>query len=177
MIALLRSGQVAAALLLAVVPGVTGCSAGPPGATSVSVTASAPQTPSTPAATGPAGADHIDISVFLCQKDDPFESCEGKPATARQKREIEALLRRHPDVVEATFEDKRAAYENFREQYGEDSVLVSAMKVDDMPESWRVSLPPGTDATELVETVRRLPGVSDVIGRECVSGKCRRVGG
>jgi cell division transport system permease protein len=112
-------------------------------------------------------SDRVEVSVFLCSKDAPFESCKNSNGvTERQRQTLKTQIEALPQVAAVSFEDAAAAYENFKIQYGADSVLVNAVKVDDMPESFRVKLVDPDSYGPVIESLKGAPGVSNVINQK-----------
>ncbi|GAT69255.1 cell division protein FtsX [Planomonospora sphaerica] len=117
------------------------------------------------------------ISVFLCKAHDPFPQCAGDGVTETGKEEIRRTLDALPEVEAVVFEDRRTAYANFRAQNRENTVLMSAIQVEDMPESFRVWIvdPADRRMSEKVRgAVAGLPGISNVVDSFCLlhSGGC-----
>lgn len=113
--------------------------------------------------------DKVEISVYLCKKDDPFPSCENSGGVNEQeKAALEQTIKQMSEVESVAFENSAQAFENFKLQQGEDSVLVSAVKVDDMPESFRVKLKNPESYGAVVETLRGAPGVSNVVNQKAL---------
>ncbi|MEQ4715818.1 permease-like cell division protein FtsX [Nonomuraea sp. B19D2] len=127
------------------------------------------------------------ISVFLCSKGSAVPACgaelesrgkndfkvtkEGKAATAAQIRAIEKAIKAMPGVQEVVFEDQAAAYENLRRTYRDNKRLVEAVKVTDMPESFKVMMMPEAEWAPVVRKMRRQPGVSQVTYAPCYVDK------
>jgi cell division transport system permease protein len=112
-------------------------------------------------------SDKVEISVYLCKKDDPFPSCENSRGISDQeKTALEGMIKGLPEVESVAFEDSAQAYENFKLQQGADSVLVSAVKASEMPESFRVKLKDPNSYAAVVESLRGAPGVSNVINQQ-----------
>ncbi|MDF5751109.1 permease-like cell division protein FtsX [Spongiactinospora sp. TRM90649] len=112
-------------------------------------------------------ADKVEISVFLCSKDSPFEACKNSGGVTAQEREaLRGQIKQLPEVHDVFYENAAAAYENFKLQYGADSVLVNAVKVEDMPESFRVKLKDPENYGTIIETLKGQPGVSNVVNQK-----------
>ncbi|QYC45792.1 hypothetical protein Nocox_41250 [Nonomuraea coxensis DSM 45129] len=92
---------------------------------------------------------------------------EGKAATSAQKVAIGELIGGMPEVQSYTFEDQRAAYDDFSREFASNQTLLKATKVSDMPESFRVLLKQGNDWATPVATLRRQPGVAGVFYVPC----------
>ncbi|MER6828458.1 permease-like cell division protein FtsX [Streptosporangium sp. NPDC000563] len=111
-------------------------------------------------------ADKVEVSVFLCKKDDPFPQCKGSGGVNAQERaalkgDIEAM----PQVEKVDVEDAAQAYKNFRAQNANNTVLLSAIQVEDMPESLRVKLKDPDAYAAVIEAVKGAPGVSNVVNQ------------
>ncbi|MEZ7126366.1 permease-like cell division protein FtsX [Nonomuraea sp. AD125B] len=116
------------------------------------------------------------VNVFLCTKgscgwerkpDGSMVVKEGKAATSAQKSALRKLIDGMPEVKSYTFEDQRAAYENFKREFASNKALVKATKASDLPESFRVLLKQGSDWATPVATLRRQPGVAGVFYMPC----------
>ncbi|MEV4802544.1 permease-like cell division protein FtsX [Nonomuraea sp. NPDC049421] len=117
------------------------------------------------------------ISVFLCNEGTSIPQCGagrdgGKAATAAQKRALDKLIGAAPQVAEHVFESKEAAYENFKKSFQESSpAMVRATKVEDLPESFRITLKNEAEDGEVVERLNRQPGVAAVVSQTCVPAR------
>ncbi|MGW0192022.1 permease-like cell division protein FtsX [Nonomuraea sp. NPDC003201] len=134
-------------------------------------------------------ASKFDVSVFLCAPSSGMQSCgaerksdgkgsftvtkEGKGVTPAQMEAIRKLIVSMPGVKDVFFEDQAAAYENFRRSYKDNKALLSATKVSDMPQSFRVTLLPEADWSKVVSRLRQEPGVSQVIYQKCMYDSTR----
>ncbi|WP_248963550.1 permease-like cell division protein FtsX [Sphaerisporangium perillae] len=109
-------------------------------------------------------SDKVQLSAFLCMKNSPFEACKGRGAVSSQEKvalqkQIESLQQ----VDRVSFEDQQKAYENFKAAYSSNSVFLSAVKVDDMPESFRVKLKDPNDYKAVFDALSGAPGVANVV--------------
>ncbi|MET8862298.1 permease-like cell division protein FtsX [Nonomuraea sp. NPDC004580] len=117
------------------------------------------------------------ISVFLCDEGTRMPTCGagrdgGKAATAAQKRAIDKLIGAAPQVAEHAFESKEMAYERFKEEFQESNpALVNATKVGDLPEAFRIALKDEMEGGEVVERLKRQPGVATVVYQACVPAR------
>ncbi|GAA3443014.1 hypothetical protein Pve01_38200 [Planomonospora venezuelensis] len=119
-------------------------------------------------------ADSVDVSIFLCKRVDPFPECEEGEATEERKAEIRRTLDALPEVKYVHFEDQRVAYESFKAEYRENTVLMGAIQVEDMPESFRVRVVDSADRQMIgtvEEAVQGLPGISNIVNRFCLLHK------
>ncbi|MBG0819802.1 hypothetical protein HS048_03420 [Planomonospora sp. ID91781] len=117
------------------------------------------------------------ISVFLCKAHDPFPQCAGDGVTETGKEEIRRTLDALPEVEAVVSEDRRTAYANFRAQNRENTALLNAIRMEDLPESFRVWIVDPTDrrmSEKVRGAVAGLPGISNVVDSFCLlrSGDC-----
>jgi cell division transport system permease protein len=80
-----------------------------------------------------------------------------------QKRTIDSALRRLPSVEEVRFESRQEAYARFKELFKDAPDLVSSVKPDSLPESFRVTLKTASGVCEVVRRISGLPGVDQVV--------------
>lgn len=108
-----------------------------------------------------------DVSVFLCNKASAYPACAKRPkgATSKDITAIQRALKAIPGVEVILFEDRKAAFDNFRRTA--DKTLASVARVEDMPESFRIKMKPDASAARLIATVRRMRGVARVIDHRC----------
>lgn len=112
-------------------------------------------------------ADKVEVSVFLCSKNSPFPSCKGSGGvTAKERADLEATIKGMPQVESVQFENADAAYKNFQEQYKNNTVFLSAIQVEDMPESFRVKLKDPETYGVVIEALSGAPGVSNVVNQK-----------
>ncbi|GGP87142.1 permease-like cell division protein FtsX [Streptosporangium pseudovulgare] len=112
-------------------------------------------------------SDKVEVSVFLCKKVDPFPACKGSGGVNAQERaalkqQIEAM----PQVESVAFEDSAHAYEVYKSQNAGNTVLLSAIRAEDMPESFRVKLKDPDTYTAVIEQLKGAPGVSNAINQK-----------
>ncbi|WP_344888089.1 permease-like cell division protein FtsX [Nonomuraea antimicrobica] len=133
-----------------------------------------------------AAALNWEISVFLCKKGSATPACggrmggkgldakatkEGKGATAAEKKAVEVLIRKTPEVVQSIFESEAEAYQNFREAFKSNQKLLNATKVEDMPESFRIRLKQQSSSQDITKKLRKQPGVAQVVDHSCSADK------
>ncbi|GII91081.1 permease-like cell division protein FtsX [Sinosporangium siamense] len=111
----------------------------------------------------------VEISTFLCKKDDPFAACKGSTGVDEtQKQEIEAAIRALPQVENVTFENSATAYENFRTAYADNPVFVAAVQAEDMPESYQVKLKNPDEYVAVIDQLKAIKGVSNVVNHQAI---------
>jgi hypothetical protein len=106
------------------------------------------------------------IGVFLCKQDDAFPVCDGRAATKEQKASVEKTLAGMPGVDGVTLIDRVTAYDHFRremEKPGGNKAWLAVVTVDDIPESFRITMKRGADWRPVIETAEAMPGVSNVV--------------
>ncbi|MFC4058110.1 permease-like cell division protein FtsX [Planomonospora corallina] len=112
-------------------------------------------------------ADKVEVSVFLCKKNDPFPQCKGSGGVDEKERaELQAQIEALAQVERVEFEDAAMAFENFKAQNASNPVMTSAIQVEDMPESFRVKLKDPETYAEVIEHLKGAPGVSNVINQK-----------
>lgn len=93
-----------------------------------------------------------DVTMFL-----------GNDTTTPQKDAIRTALNQLHPVDGIRFEDREQAYARFKEMFKDRPDLVNSIKPESLPESFRLT----TSGTEFdcpaLNTIRRLPGVDDVV--------------
>jgi cell division transport system permease protein len=110
--------------------------------------------------------DKVELSVYLCKKDSPFEACRDKGAiTEEEKIALQDRLKAMPQVERVDFETQAEAYKLFQGE-GVNSVLRQAIKVEDMPESFRVKLKDPEQSGAVTASLQGAPGVSSIINTQ-----------
>ncbi|GAB1820426.1 permease-like cell division protein FtsX [Herbidospora sp. RD11066] len=108
-------------------------------------------------------SDKVELSVYLCKENSPFEPCTDKKGISEeQKVALEDVIKGIPQVEGVTFEDSATAYKNFLDNQS-NNVFASFLKAEDMPESFRVKLRDPNQATAVVEELSGQTGVSNVM--------------
>ncbi|MGW4958965.1 permease-like cell division protein FtsX [Nonomuraea sp. NPDC004186] len=127
-------------------------------------------------------ASEWDISVYLCVKDSATPAClssrgkaNGKIATLKEKKAVVAEIERTPGVEKYVFEDQATAYRNFVESYADNESLVSATRMSDIPESYRLTMRPEADWNAVSRRLARLSGVSQVRNQRCMDAQIKLV--
>ncbi|MEU8268503.1 permease-like cell division protein FtsX [Sphaerisporangium sp. NPDC049002] len=109
-------------------------------------------------------SDKVQLSAFLCKKNDPFQACKGRGAVSDQEKQaLKTQIESMAQVDRVSFEGQEQAYQNFKAAYSSNSVFLSAVKVDDMPESFRVKLKNPDDYKAVFDRLSGAPGVSNVV--------------
>lgn len=109
--------------------------------------------------------DKIEVSIFLCNKDDTsVRSCEAGAVTAQQREEIRTELitgALQPQVKQVFYETQQQAFVRAKEQF-KDSELVDNITAEQMPESFRVKLKDPNQFEVVSSAFEGRPGVRQV---------------
>lgn len=108
--------------------------------------------------------NQIEVSIFMCAKDDASPTCQGTAATQEQIQDVQNTLdspQMKPYVKSYTLETKEDALDNLRRLYP-DVTVVKLATVDMMSESFRVKLVDPTQYQVVTEEFQSRPGVSVV---------------
>ncbi|GAA2992447.1 MULTISPECIES: permease-like cell division protein FtsX [Streptosporangium] len=116
--------------------------------------------------------DKVEVSVFLCDKNSPFPSCKGSAGIKEEeKAELKATIEAMPQVQQVTFESEAEAYEKWKNDNNSNPVLISAIQVGDMPESFRVKLKDPNTYDAVIEALSGAKGVSNVVNQKLLLEK------
>lgn len=108
-------------------------------------------------------SDKVEVSVYLCVKDSPFPACENKSGVTREeKANLEQAIKALPEVERVEYESQAEAYKKWQQQET-NQTLLAVIKVDSMPESFRVKMKDPDKAPAVVTSLKGQPGVSNVI--------------
>jgi cell division transport system permease protein len=118
--------------------------------------------------------DKIEVSIFLCNKDDKtVASCAAGAVTPQQrdgvKKDMETGALK-PYVEEYFFETQQQAYQRFKEQFKE-SDLVANVTPDQLPESYRVKLKDPNQYDIVSSAFNGRPGVRQVQDQREILGR------
>ncbi|SCG76463.1 permease-like cell division protein FtsX [Micromonospora humi] len=102
------------------------------------------------------GRETVDVRVFLRPE-----------ITDQQRLDLRDALRSDPLVRNVTFQGHDEAYARFKEMYRDSPDLVNAVKPEQMPESFQVTLARAADFSRLVAGFRHTGGVDQILGGPC----------
>ncbi|UER54982.1 ABC transporter permease [Kineosporiaceae bacterium SCSIO 59966] len=107
--------------------------------------------------------DRVQVSIFLCVENSEAPTCAEGEVTQAQRDSIVAALEGplDPYVDVYYYESKAEAYERFREQFS-DSSIVDNVTEDQMPDSYRVKLVDPEEYQVVAEYFTGYPGVEEV---------------
>ena len=101
--------------------------------------------------------DKVELSIFLCGTSSSPEVC-ANPVTETQRDTIRRTLENNPSVSALYYESSDEAYGHFKEQF-KDSPILSSVKPEDLPESFRVKLTTPEVYEEVAASIAELEGV------------------
>ncbi|MEV4242340.1 permease-like cell division protein FtsX [Streptosporangium canum] len=114
-------------------------------------------------------SDKVEVSVFLCKKNDAFPQCKGSGGVnAQEQAALKSQIESMPQVERVEFEDAAKAYANFRAQNAGNTVMLSAIQVGDMPESFRVKLKDPNTYGAVIDSLKGAAGVSNVVNQKAI---------
>ncbi|MGN9842928.1 permease-like cell division protein FtsX [Nonomuraea sp. H19] len=123
----------------------------------------------------PAQNDKAEIVIFLCAKSAPKESlCQGRNVSAEEVQAIEQKVKSLPQVEEVFSVDQAAAYEDFRVDFADNKPLLDAVKVTDLPRSFRLKLKEGADREQVQQAFRTMAGVQSVVDQASTAAELSR---
>ncbi len=106
--------------------------------------------------------DKVQVSIYLCGNTSEVISCTQGSVTQAQREEIRADLESlRPLVEEVYYESSAEAYQRFSEQF-RDAPILSSIKPEDLPESFRVRLSDPTKYDVVASAFIGRPGVDSV---------------
>src|SRR5215472_5841076 len=106
----------------------------------------------------------VELSIFLCDKNPLSTQCANSgAATAAQTSNIEATLKKLPEVVSVTYQSQKQNLAQFRKEFASNPVFVHSVKAGDIPASFQVKLRNAqADAGPVTNAVTGMPGVDSV---------------
>ncbi|MFG1688277.1 permease-like cell division protein FtsX [Nonomuraea sp. NPDC049269] len=113
-------------------------------------------------ANAPADQKSTDVSIFLCGKLSPSQTCPGGSVTAEQTKAVMDALREAPGVIQVQYVSKDQAYARFRRDYADEKALLDAIDATDLLPSFQVKLRPGADSKVSLGKMKSMEGVSDI---------------
>jgi hypothetical protein len=118
-----------------------------------------------PACTFPASGEVADAVIVL-----------RADITDRQRRELGATLRSDPEVRDVRFQSRAKAYERFKRIYSDAPDLVAAVNLDQVPESYLVTLAEPAAYAGFFAQFTEAGGVDDIVGYRCPDGARKGAG-
>lgn len=108
----------------------------------------------------------LKITVFLCNANATSPHCSSGEVNNAQKRAIREVLDNHPEVDSYSFESKADAFAAWKKVYVTNDkakkTIYSVVTVDDMEESYRVTLKDPQNYAGVESALRGMDGVDSV---------------
>ncbi|MGS2618932.1 permease-like cell division protein FtsX [Micromonospora sp. LZ34] len=96
--------------------------------------------------------ENVEVSIFLDQE-----------VTEQQRTDLDAKLKGDPLVEEVHYVNKDEAYKRFQEMYQDAPDLVSAVKPDQLPESFRLELVNPEQYKNIYDQYKDAEGVDEIV--------------
>lgn len=96
--------------------------------------------------------ENIEVSIFLKTE-----------VTDPQRADLDAKLKADPLVKEVVYETRDQAYTRFKEMYQDAPDLVSAVKPDQLPESFRLRLVDPEQYKQILEKYKTAEGIEEIV--------------
>ncbi|MGW1057278.1 permease-like cell division protein FtsX [Micromonospora rubida] len=107
---------------------------------------------------------NIEVSIFLT-----------KEANEQQRADIDTKLRSDPLIKEVDFVDKAEAYKRFQEMFQDAPDLLSAVKADSLPESFRLKLVNPEQYREIYNQYKDTEGVDEIVDQSQLLDKIFKI--
>ncbi|GGL89856.1 MULTISPECIES: permease-like cell division protein FtsX [Micromonospora] len=104
--------------------------------------------------------ENVEVSIFLTPE-----------VTEEQRATLDTQLKSDPLVREAIYVDKNEAYERFKDMYRDAPDLVSAVKPDQLPESYRLRLVDPEQYKQIADQYTSTEGVDQIVDQSRVLDK------
>jgi len=115
----------------------------------------------------------VQLSIYLCTTTSVSPACKANgPATAAEKAQIAADLRRLPQVQHVYYESQAQAYAHFKQDFSRDPAFTSLVTKSEIPDSFQVKLiNTQADYSIVAGTVQGRPGVDQVVDDAAILSK------
>jgi cell division transport system permease protein len=115
----------------------------------------------------------VQLSIYLCTKTSVSPQCTTNgPATPSEIAQIEADLKKLPQVVNVRYESQAQAYGRFRQEFSQNPSFVSSVSKGDIPNSFQVKLRnTQTDFPVVADTVTGRAGVDQIVDDSSILDK------
>jgi len=115
----------------------------------------------------------VQLSIYLCTTTSVSPACKANgPATAAEKTQIAADLRRLPQVQHVYYESQAQAYAHFKQDFSRDPAFTSLVTKSEIPDSFQVKLVnTQADYSIVAGIVQGRPGVDQVVDDASILSK------
>ncbi|MEH0844472.1 permease-like cell division protein FtsX [Micromonospora sp. CPCC 205711] len=96
--------------------------------------------------------ENVQVSIFL-----------DTEVSEQQRNDLDAKLKSDPLVKEVTYVNKDEAYKRFKEMYQDAPDLVNAVKADQLPESFRLTLVNPEEYRAIYTQYKDTAGISEIV--------------
>jgi cell division transport system permease protein len=106
----------------------------------------------------------LQLSVYLCSSVNPDPNCaKNGPVTADEKAQIAHTLNSLPQVVAVTFQSQAQAYQQAKQLFANEPVMLDFVQPGDLPASFQVKMKNAqADSVPVTDAVLGQPGVDSV---------------
>jgi len=106
----------------------------------------------------------LELSVYLCSAVNPDANCAKNGAvTDAEKAQILATLKSLPQVVSETYQSQQRAYQQAKQLFANEPVMLNFVQPGDLPASFQVKLRNAqTDVVPVAQALIGRPGVDSV---------------
>jgi cell division transport system permease protein len=106
----------------------------------------------------------LELSVYLCSNTNPDDTCsKNGPVTPGEKTQIINTLNRLPQVVSFTYQSQQQAYEQAKQLFANEPVMLNFVQPGDLPASFQVKMRNAeADAGPVTAAMIGRPGVDSV---------------
>lgn len=112
------------------------------------------------------------INIYLCSDQIVDAPCNGVAVNDQQRSDIADALKKNRAVTSVKYEDSNTAYRRFVKQY-RNSDITKVVLPNQLQDSYRIRLKTDNkkESNAIVESVKKMPGVSDVINSKDTIGR------
>jgi cell division transport system permease protein len=106
----------------------------------------------------------LELSVYLCSAVNPDQNCaKNGPVTPTEKAQIVTTLKSLPQVVSFTYQSQAQAYQQAKQLFANEPVMLNFVQPGDLPASFQVKMRNAeTDAGLVTQALVGRPGVDSV---------------
>ena len=120
--------------------------------------------------------ERVEVSIFMCGQASEVPNCADGEVTQAQRAELETQLTSLKPLVQTVYyESKQEAFDRFKEQFKNNPAIVENLKVDQMPESFRVKLSDPQQYPVIASAFQGAPGVEEVQDQRALLGNLFKV--
>ena len=119
--------------------------------------------------------DRVEVSIFMCGQASEVANCADGEVTQAQRAELETQLTSLKPLVQTVYyESKQESFQRFKEQF-KSSAITENLKVEQMPESFRVKLSDPQKYQVIASAFQGAPGVEQVLDQRALLGNLFKV--